>query len=107
MEIALEGWDIVNGEKAEWLPWGGEGNARAKILGQADGYVVAYVEAEAGYSGEPHEHANTEFSYVIEGAVRNQGVGLVAGDGYAAAIGSTHADFHTDTGARYLIIFKL
>jgi hypothetical protein len=29
------------------------------------------------------------------------------GDGYAAAAGSTHADFETGTGATYIVIFKL
>lgn len=107
MEISLDGWDIVRADKTEWVPWGLNGDARAKILGQADGYVVAYVEADAGYSGDPHAHDYTEFSYVIEGAVRNQGEEMTAGDGYAAAAGSTHADFETESGARYIIIFKL
>ena len=54
---SLEGWDINHADQLEWVPWG-EGGARAKILGTADGYVVAYVEAEPGYRGTPHEHAN-------------------------------------------------
>jgi hypothetical protein len=29
------------------------------------------------------------------------------GDGYAAAPGSSHADFETTTGATYLSIFKI
>jgi quercetin dioxygenase-like cupin family protein len=107
MEISLEGWDVVRAEKAEWVPWGGAGRARAKILGSADGYVVAMVEAEPGYQGDPHVHDYTEFSYVIEGAVRNQGEEMAAGDGYAAAAGSTHADFATEGGAKYIVIFKL
>jgi hypothetical protein len=44
---------------------------------------------------------------VIEGVVRNQGEEMVAGDGYAAGAGSTHADFATEGGARYVVIFKL
>jgi hypothetical protein len=40
-------------------------------------------------------------------SVRNQGQVMVAGDGYAAATGSTHADFATDTGARYLLVFRV
>lgn len=107
MDISLDGWDIVRAEKAEWVPWGTTGDARAKILGQADGYMVAYVEAEPGYSGDPHVHDYTEFNFVVEGVVRNQGEEMVAGDGYAAAAGSTHADFHTEGGARYIVIFKI
>lgn len=107
MEISLDGWDIQSGDAAEWVPWGTRGDAKAKILGQADGHVVAYVHADAGYSGDAHEHAHPEFFYLLEGSVRNQGRQMVAGDGYAAAIGSTHADFATETGATYLIIFRL
>jgi hypothetical protein len=32
---------------------------------------------------------------------------MKAGDGYVASVGSTHADFTTETGAKYLTIFKL
>ena len=63
MEISLDGWDITQAAAADWVPWGSAGNARAKILGSADGY--------------------------------------------AAAAGSTHAEFATDTGAKYVVIFKL
>jgi hypothetical protein len=44
---------------------------------------------------------------VVEGTVRNQGQTMVAGDGYAAAAGSTHTDFSTADGAKYIVIFKL
>jgi hypothetical protein len=32
---------------------------------------------------------------------------MSAGDGYAAAAGSTHTDFETETGATYIVIFKI
>jgi mannose-6-phosphate isomerase-like protein (cupin superfamily) len=105
-ELSLEGWDINHADQLDWVPWG-EGGARAKILGAADGYVVALVEADAGYRGTPHEHAHAEFFYLIDGSVTNQATAMTAGDGYAAAAGSRHDDFHTETGARYLSIFKL
>ena len=108
MDISLEGWNIVGADDAEWMPWlGSAGEARAKVLGAADGYTVMFVEAQPGYKGSPHEHAYAEFNYVISGSVRNQGVEMKAGDGYAAAAGSTHADFSTETGARYLVIFAI
>jgi hypothetical protein len=44
---------------------------------------------------------------LIEGSIRNQGVTMNAGDAYVAASGSTHADFETETGAKYVTIFKL
>jgi quercetin dioxygenase-like cupin family protein len=107
-KITLDGWDIEHADSTEWMPWvGAAGEARAKILGSADGYTVVLVEAQPGYEGSPHEHAHAEFNYVISGSLRNQGTQMVAGDGYAAAAGSTHTDFVTDEGATYLVIFKL
>ena len=107
-DISLEGWNVVRTDEADWVPWtGSAGEARAKILGTADGYMVTMVEAQPGYAGSPHEHAHPEFNYVVEGTLRNQGQQMSAGDGYAAAAGSTHTDFETDTGATYIVIFKI
>jgi anti-sigma factor ChrR (cupin superfamily) len=107
-DVSLEGWDIVRADDAEWVPWtGSAGEARAKILGTADGYMVTLVEAQPGYAGTAHEHANAEFNYVVQGTLRNQGRQMSAGDGYAAAAGSTHTDFETETGATYIVIFKI
>jgi quercetin dioxygenase-like cupin family protein len=106
--MVMDGWNIVRAEDSEWLPWtGSAGEARAKILGTADGYTVVFVEAQPGYRGSPHVHTYAEFSYVVEGSVRNQGHELSAGDGYAAAAGSSHDDFATDTGATYVVIFRI
>jgi len=107
MDISLEGWDIQAAESVEWVPWGTKGNARAKILGSADGYMVACVQADPGYEGDPHVHGHPEFFFLVEGTVRNQGREMVAGDGYAAGTNSSHTDFATDTGATYIVIFKI
>ena len=107
MDHSLEGWQIGRFADLDWDPWGSGDRARAKVLGTADGFVVALVEARPGYAGEPHVHAFPEFLYVVEGKVRNQGLPMVAGDGYAAAPGSSHTDFGTTSGATYLSIFKL
>jgi quercetin dioxygenase-like cupin family protein len=107
-DISLEGWDIVSADQAGWVPWtGAAGEARAKILGSADGYTVALIEAQPGYVGTQHEHAHAEFNYVVDGKLRNQGKPMSAGDGYAAAAGSTHTDFATESGATYIVIFKI
>ena len=103
----LTGWDIVAADDAEWVRWGGQGTARAKVLGSADGYYVTLVEADAGYRGDPHEHTNAEFFYLLDGTVRTQGKVITAGDGYAAAAGSMHTDFVVESAAKYLIIFRL
>lgn len=108
VDVSLTGWDIVKADDAEWMPWGDPaGGARAKALGSADGYTVMLVEAPPGYEGSAHEHTFAEFHYLVSGTIRNQGQEMSAGDGYAAAAGSTHTDFATDSGATYIVVFKL
>jgi len=104
---ALEGWDIGHADKQRWAPWGSHGDAKAKVLAVGDGYHVVLVRADAGYEGEAHVHAHTEFAYVLDGEVRTQGTTMRAGDAYAASIGSEHTDFGTETGATFISIFKL
>ena len=73
-----------------------------------DGYYLSLVEAEEGYKGDPHVHASTEFLFVVDGALRNQGRVMTAHDGYVAATGSTHDDFEVGPGgATYLSICKI
>ena len=107
MEHSLVGWDISKLDEIEWVPWGSQGNAKAKVLAAADGHHVVLVEAGAGYAGDPHVRAFPEFLYVLEGTVRTQGRTMGPGEAYAAATGSTHSDFETESGATYLSIFKL
>jgi quercetin dioxygenase-like cupin family protein len=107
VNVSLDGWDIGSFNAIDWVPWGSGGNARAKVLGSADGYYMALVEAAAGYRGDPHRHCHAEFLYVVAGSLHSQGREMVAGDGYAAAPGSEHHEFHTDSGATYLSIFRL
>jgi quercetin dioxygenase-like cupin family protein len=107
MDITLDGWDIGAFADVEWSPWGSSGDARAKVLANGDGYFVALVEAEPGYSGDAHVHAHPEFLFVVDGSLRNQGREMTKGDAYVAASGSSHDDFRTDTGATYVSIFKL
>ena len=104
---SLQGWDICHRAESEWTAWGANGDARAKVLGAADGYTVALIEAPAGYKTAPHEHNHAEFFYLLDGAIRNQGQTLVSGDGYAAAAGSVHSDFEVQIPSSYLSIFRL
>jgi hypothetical protein len=106
-EPSLEGWAITAPEGADEIPWGQGDDARAKILADADGYLVVLVEAEAGYRGTPHRHEHAEFLYVVDGRVRSQGRELTAGAGYAAAAGSTHDDFEALTPATYVSVFRV
>jgi uncharacterized protein len=108
VEQSLQGWSITHADQSDWVAWGGStGNARAKVLGIADDYYLALIEAEPGYRGDPHKHQYYEFLYVLDGSLRTQGVEMVKGDAYAAAAGSVHTDFATHQGATYVLIFKL
>lgn len=104
---SLQGWVITHNADTPWTPWGQDGNARAKVLGNADGYLVALIEADAGYRGTAHEHAHAEFSYVVSGRLKNQGEILTSGDGYAAAAGSMHDAFEALEPSTYVTIFRL
>lgn len=104
---SLAGWDIRRADDAEWAPWGQDGKARAKVLGNADGYLVVLVEAQMGYQGTPHQHEHAELFYLIDGRLRNQGQELTGGDGYAAASGSTHDDFETLAPSTYVSVFRI
>ncbi len=104
---SLQGWSNTRGTEAEWTPWGDDGNARAELLGTADGYVLASVDAHAGYRGTPHQHAHAEFLFVVNGTIRRQGETLTTGDGYAAGVGSTHDAFETLALSTYPSIFRL
>jgi uncharacterized protein len=104
---SLEGWHITHADQAEWAPWGEGAKARAKLLGSADGYLVMLVEAQEGYEGSPHQHEHAEFFYLVRGRLRNQGLELTAGDGYAAAAGSVHDDFVALEPSTYLVAFRL
>jgi quercetin dioxygenase-like cupin family protein len=104
---SLAGWHIGSAEDVDWAPWGEHGNARAKVLAQADSYFVALVEADAGYAGSQHEHEHTEFLYLLDGTLRTQGTTMQAGDAYAAAAGSSHTEFVAETAAKYVSIFRI
>jgi quercetin dioxygenase-like cupin family protein len=107
MEPSPEGWSITAADEVEWVPWGPDGDARAKVLAGADGAHVLLVEADAGYRGAPHQHEHAEFLYVVHGTLRTQGRTMHAGDAYAAAAGSTHDDFEAVTAAGYVLVFRL
>jgi quercetin dioxygenase-like cupin family protein len=102
-----DGWDICHQDDVEWAPWGAGGNARVKVLAEADGYTVALIHADTGYKTPRHEHAYAEFFHLIEGTIRNQGQIMKTGDAYAAAAGSVHTDFEVESPSTYLSIFRL
>ncbi len=59
--LSLNGWDIRHNAEVAWIPWGANSDAYVNILGEADGYTVALIRADTGYTTAPHEHAHAEF----------------------------------------------
>jgi hypothetical protein len=106
-DTLLDRWDIRHAAAVDWMPWGEGGKTRAKMLGEADGLNLTLVEAGAGYRGSAHEHAYAELLYLVAGRIRNQGQVMAAGDGYAAAAGSTHSDFEVLEAATYVLVWRI
>jgi len=102
---APAGWTFTDGGAMDWQPIA-EG-AGIKVLGIADGKMIATFKFEAGYVGGVHHHEEPEFSYILEGSMVSQGVQMEVGHAYAAQIGTTHDDFHTENGCTLVSVFKI
>jgi hypothetical protein len=99
------GWTFTDGGAMDWQPIA-EG-AGMKVLGIADGKMIATFKFEAGYIGGVHHHEEPEFSYILEGSMMSQGVQMDVGHAYAAQIGTTHDDFRTENGCTLVSVFKI
>ena len=78
-----------------------------KMLGAADGRVIAIFKFEPGFAGGTHHHDEPEFSYVLDGEIVSNGVAMAAGHAYAAETGTTHSEFRTDNGCTLVSVFKM
>lgn len=100
----IPGWAIANSNEE---PWQTIGNGIAmKMLGMANGRMLALFKFEAGYEGGSHHHEDAEFSYVLEGSIVSNGVVMEAGCGYAASAGTDHTEFRSETGGVVVSVFK-
>jgi hypothetical protein len=103
---SLDRWSIARYADTDWVPWGHD-VAREKVLGNADGCIIAPGEAEAGYQGTPHKNTYTELLYPVSGRLRTQGHELTGGDCCAATAGSTEDEFEALEPSTYLSIFRI
>jgi len=100
----IEGWMFGDAATMVWQQIGpGVG---MKTLGAAGGRLIALFKFDPGYSGAPHDHADAEFSYLLDGDLVSNGVPMAAGHAYAAEAGTTHAEFRTDGGCTLVSVFK-
>ncbi len=78
-----------------------------KVLGVADGTMIASFQFQPGYVDSVHHHEQAEFTYVLEGSLNSQGVMMSRGHTYAAEAGTTHDQFSTETGCTLVSVFKV
>lgn len=105
MTDAPAGWNFSDSGAMPWQPMG-EGIAM-KPLGAANGRMMASFQFQPGYVGGMHDHADAEFTYILEGSLISQGVVMTAGHAYAAEAGTTHDDFRTETGCTLVSVFQI
>ena len=78
-----------------------------KALGAANGRLIALFRFGAGYVGPSHEHADAEFSHLLEGDLVSNGVSMSAGHAYAAEAGTAHTEFRSTDGATLVSVFAI
>ncbi len=105
MTDMTEGWTFSDQGAMEWQEMGP--GIAMKMLGAANGRVMAMFKFDAGYVGGSHEHGDAEFTYLLDGEMVSNGVQMEAGHAYAAQAGTTHSEFRTDTGATLVSVFQM
>ncbi len=103
MTDAPEGWTFADSNAMEWQEMAP--GVKMKMMGGADGRVIAMFHFDAGYEGGTHDHTDAEFSYVLDGEIVSNGVTMSAGHAYAAQKGTTHDEFRTERGATLVSVF--
>jgi len=104
MTTSTAGWTFARSSEIDWQELGP--GVAMKMLAGADGRAIAMFRFEPGYVGAVHEHADSEFSYILEGELISTGVTMTPGDAYAAETGTTHDEFRSDTGCTLVSVFQ-
>ena len=105
MTTQNEGWQFTNTNEIEWKQ--AKDSSLFKLIGSVDGLAFSISDIPAGHRGIPHHHTHAEFVYVMEGSVRANGVLMEAGHGYAAQEGTDHFEFVSETGCKFISVFKI
>lgn len=105
MENSTDGWTFTDSNAIDWQEMGPD--IAMKMLGGADGRVIAMFRFDAGYVGGAHDHTDAEMTYVLEGSIVSNGVLMEAGHAYAVGAGTTHSEFRTDTGCTLVSVFPM
>ncbi len=104
-EHPTEGSTFADSSVIEWNELGP--GIAMKMLGDADGRVLAMFEFDAGYQDGVHAHTDAEFTYVLDGSIVSNGVLMESGRSYAVGDGTRHSEFRTDTGCTVISVFPM
>jgi anti-sigma factor ChrR (cupin superfamily) len=104
MQYDLTGWAFGDAGQVAWQAFGDD--VEMKVLGAADGKVIALFRFAAGWVGRTHFHEDSEFTYILDGDLVSNGVAMAAGHAYAARAGTTHAEHRTENGCTIVSVFK-
>ena len=105
MAETIKGWTFAESSEMEWQNMGP--GVEIKMLAGANGRAIALFRFKPGYVGAVHEHADAEFSYILEGDLVSTGVTMKPGDAYAAEMGTTHDEFRTESGCILVSVFAM
>jgi len=101
----IEGWTFSDEAAIAWQTMGP--GVEMKNLGAANGRLIAMFRFEPGYVGGSHDHADAEFTYVLEGDLVSNGVSMGPGHAYAAQAGTSHTEFRSENGATLVSVFAM
>lgn len=79
---------------------------KIKYFGADSGVSFVLSEMPVNCSGPYHVHEDFECVYILEGSVISNGVLYQAGQGYIAGAKTEHHEFRSETGARFIVVFR-
>jgi uncharacterized cupin superfamily protein len=79
---------------------------KIKYVGSHEGVGFVLSEVPAACSGPHHIHQDFECVYILEGSVISNGVLYQAGQGFIAGANSEHYEFRSETGAKFIVVFR-
>jgi anti-sigma factor ChrR (cupin superfamily) len=79
---------------------------KIKYAGSPSGVGFVLSEVVPGCEGPHHIHQDFECVYVLEGSVISNGVLYQAGQGFIADADSEHYEFRSETGAKFIVVFR-
>jgi len=100
-----QGTTLTDTASLPWRPSTVVNGVEVKDLGIANGRVMELVRCRPGTTFPTHRHVGPEFLYLLEGEAIQNAQRLRLGWAAVAAAGTIDADFHSETGCVFLIIY--